>query len=178
MGAGMRGSLGSRERRREPAVYAEGGAIPGVERPSGVRRRGKTFIFRSFPIIPLVDAGAGNARFRLRRPLRNYPVPARSTLTLCEVSSPQRSTPSLRFLSASDVHGSSGVARSGETFSFVPFRSISFRFLSTGAGMRRSRLRGNDGVIRVNDVCEQCTAGAAMAQWAFVVGWGVGVEGD
>ena len=38
------------------------------------------------------------------------------------------------------------------------FGSISFHSLSsTRAGIRGSRLRGNDGILCVNDVCEQCS---------------------
>ena len=49
---------------------------------------------------------------------------------------------------------SSRVTRSGETFKSVSFGLIFHRL--RGAGMRGSRLRGNDGGIRVNDACNQC----------------------
>ena len=69
---------------------------------------------------------------------------------------------------------SSRVARSGETFKTVSFRLISSHFVSfrlisshfvvdAGSGMRGFRLPG-DGT------CNQCRVGAAMAQWAVVVG--------
>ena len=52
---GMRGSPASRERRKEPVLHADGGAIPGVERSSGVHRSGKLLIqshLVAFRLIP------------------------------------------------------------------------------------------------------------------------------
>ena len=52
---------------------------------------------------------------------------------------------------------SSRVTRSGELLKqlhSVAFRCIPYRL--RGAGMRGSRLRGNDGGIRVSDACNQC----------------------
>ena len=66
----------SRERRREPLLYADVGAIPGVERLSGVRRSGKTFNSVAFGCISAHSsrrpgAGIRDARFPPSRERRN-----------------------------------------------------------------------------------------------------------
>ena len=69
------------------------------------------------------------------------------------------------------------VARSGKLlilFRFVPFCSIPYRL--RGAGMRGSRLRGNDGRIRGNDVYEQCSSQrgyGVRGSCRWFGGWGV-----
>ena len=53
---------------------------------------------------------------------------------------------------------SSGVVRSGKTFKTRSFPLIPLvDGGDAGWGWRGSRLRGNDGGIRVNDACDQCT---------------------
>ena len=72
----------------------------------------------------------------------------------------------------------SGVARSGKTFNSRPFPLISYhsshRRMAMRPGMRGSRLRGNDGYIRGNDACNQCTGrcgdgamGICRGSWAL-----------
>ena len=52
------------------------------------------------------------------------------------------------------VVASSGVARSGETFNFRSFPLIPL--VDAGQGCEVPHLRGNGGMIRVSDACNQC----------------------
>ena len=139
-GTGMRGSRLHGNDGGNRCYTADGGAIPGMERPSGVRRGGKLLIrFRLVPFRSISN--------RLRE--QGMRGPAFGELYITPRPHLQRPHPMLR------IDLSSGMAGSGETFNSVAFSCIWLHFLSSmpamGAGDARfppSRERRLDSLQR------------------------------
>ena len=149
--------------------------------------------FLSFPIIPVVAFSQRNPHPSLSQRERGFsggggslasfgPVWPRLLLRSRLEMRPPWPCLALGSLVRADQRGlvsivvaSLRVARSGKPlilFRFVPFRSIPYRL--RGAGMRGFRLRGNDGEIRGNDACDQCTGwrgDGAMGSCRWFWGW-------